>query len=239
MKLKSIPVIDDEQSSTSTPTPAVPNPVKPRAKPTTSLKHIKRIYSHPQAFGQCDIFLDAYLKGIERIDKTSTSKAAEEVKYDTTGTSASISSKIAAEIQGLNVLAEGIEDRTDNTTRFFVLRKGSDAIDIDPSTITSANGQAITRSTKSIVTFTVHHDSPGALADVLHCFQTHKLNLTSINSRPSRLVPFQYIFLIEFQGSKFDDARADVEAALRELEQAAQSSRWWGSWVDRLKVPRT
>lgn len=214
-------------SRVSTPTPSAPNPVKPRAQPTTSLKNIKRIYSHPQAFGQCEIFLGAFLKGIERIDVTSTSKAAQLVKEDTTGTSAAIASQIAAEVHNLHVLAKGIEDREDNTTRFFVLRKGSELSE-------EITGPPSTKY-KSFVSFTVDHKSPGALADVLDCFRRHKLNLTSINSRPSRLIPFQYIFFVEFEGSKFQDTHGSVNGALESMAKVAKTSRWLGSWEDELK----
>jgi prephenate dehydratase len=169
------------------------------------------------------------LKGIERIDVSSTSKAAEIVKEDTTGTSAAIASHIAAEVHGLDVLAKGIEDREDNTTRFFILCKGladpaTDARQLNPST-----------PTKTLVSFTVNHRSPGALVDVLDCFRQYRLNLTSINSRPSRVVPFQYIFFVEFEGSLLKDPIGKVKGALDSLSQVAQSWRWLGSWDDELR----
>ena len=210
-------------SGASTPTPYVPLALTPRSKPLASLKHIQRIYTHPQAFGQCEIFLGAYLKGVERIDVSSTSKAAEMVKADTTGTSAAIASSLAGEIHGLDVLAESIEDREDNKTRFFVLRKG-----VDEKT-KHTEGLA-----KTLISFTVDHRSPGALADVLECFRHHKLNLTSINSRPSRVIPFQYIFFLEFEGSLLRDSEGRVQATLDEVKKHAQSWRWLGSWTDQL-----
>ncbi|KAF4621710.1 hypothetical protein G7Y89_g14495 [Cudoniella acicularis] len=189
------PTIDSpDMSGSCTPTTSIPSPLQPRAKPLCSLKHIERIYTHPQAWGQCEIFLGAYLKGIERIDVSSTSRAAEIVKEDTSGTSAAIASSLAAEIHNLDILAKGIEDREDNTTRFFVLRKG-----IDKSLKTSKG------KTKSLISFTIDHRSPGALAQVLDCFRGYALNLTSINSRPSKVIPFQYIFFVEFEGSKLND----------------------------------
>jgi prephenate dehydratase len=212
-----------EMSGASTPTSLIPSPLKPRSKPLSSIKHIKRIYTHPQAFGQCEIFLGAYLKGIERIDVSSTSKAAELVKEDKTGTSAAIASSLAAEIHGLDVLAKAIEDREDNTTRFFILRKG-----VDETAKHTGNP------TKSLISFTVDHRSPGALADVLECFRNKKLNLTSINSRPTRIVPFQYIFFVEFEGSLRHDPDGRVKGALSDLEKYAQSWRLLGSWEDKL-----
>lgn len=212
-----------EVSGTCTPTNSTPNPLEPRSGPLSSLKHIQRIYTHPQAFGQCEVFLGTYLKGIERIDVSSTSKAAEKVEADTTGTSAAIASRLAAEVHGLDILAKGIEDREDNTTRFFILRKGID----EAARRTEAP-------TKSLVSFTVDHRSPGALADVLDCFRRYKLNLTSINSRPTTVVPFRYIFFVEFEGSWLKDPEGRVEGALGSLKQFTQTWRWLGSW-DRMR----
>jgi prephenate dehydratase len=187
------------------------------------LSHVKRIYSHPQAFGQCDIFLSAYLKGVERIDVSSTSRAAEMAKEDTTGSSAAIASSLAAEIHELDTLARGIEDREDNTTRFFILRKGVDE-----------NATKTHNPTKSLISFMVNHRSPGALADALECFRRAKLNLTSINSRPTKVVPFQYIFFVEFEGSRLNDPDGRVEKALSDLTEHTQGWKWWGSWDDKL-----
>jgi prephenate dehydratase len=89
------------------------------------------------------------------------------------------------------------------------------------------------------VSFTVDHRSPGALADVLDCFKRYKLNLTSINSRPSRIIPFQYIFFVEFEGSKLDDLEGTVNEALRSLDKVAKSWRWLGSWEDKLRREST
>lgn len=77
----------------------------------------------PQAFGQCDIFLSKYLKHAERHEVSSTSKAAQLVAADPSGTSAAIASRLAAEVHNLNFLASGIEDKDDNATRFFVLQR--------------------------------------------------------------------------------------------------------------------
>ncbi|KAE8446119.1 hypothetical protein EG329_012490 [Mollisiaceae sp. DMI_Dod_QoI] len=210
-----------DMSGACTPTLSAPSPLKPRTSPLHSLKHVKRLYSHPQAFGQCEIFLQAYLKGVERIDVSSTSRAAEMVKEDTTGTSAAIASNLAAEIHDIDILAKGIEDREDNTTRFFILKKG-----IDP------NAGAAPKS-KTLISFTVDHGTPGALASVLHCFQLYGLNLTSINSRPTKVVPFQYIFFVEFEGSKLHDEKGMVKKTLDALGDYVQSWRWLGSWDDK------
>ncbi|KAI4640741.1 hypothetical protein J4E93_008332 [Alternaria ventricosa] len=85
----------------------------------TDFSHIKKLYSHPQAWGQCKNFLDKYLKTAERHDVSSTSKAAEIASQDKTGESAALSSEIAAELFGLDVLAKEINDKKGNSTRFF------------------------------------------------------------------------------------------------------------------------
>ncbi|KAH7393414.1 Prephenate dehydratase-domain-containing protein [Cadophora sp. MPI-SDFR-AT-0126] len=212
-----------DMSGACTPTMLTPTPLKPRVSPLHSVKHVKRLLSHPQAFGQCETFLGVYLKGVERVDVSSTSRAAEMVKEDTSGTSAAIASILAADVHGLDVLAKGIEDREDNTTRFLIIRRGID----------EKAGSA--DKTKSLISFKVDHGTPGALASVLHCFQIYGINLTSINSRPTKIVPFQYIFFVEFEGSKLHDPTGMVKKTLDALESYVQSWRWLGSWDDKLK----
>ncbi|KAH6715510.1 Prephenate dehydratase-domain-containing protein [Leptodontidium sp. 2 PMI_412] len=212
-----------EMSGACTPTMSSPVPVKPRVSPLHSIKHVKRLLSHPQAFGQCETFLSVYLKGVERVDVSSTSRAAEMVKEDTTGTSAAIASILAAEVHDIDILAKGIEDREDNTTRFLIIKKG-----VDEKAGSADN-------TKSLISFKVDHSTPGALASVLHCFQIYGINLTSINSRPTKVVPFQYIFFVEFEGSKLNDSTGMVKKTLDALENYVQSWRWLGSWDDKLK----
>ncbi|KAH8198681.1 hypothetical protein TruAng_007140 [Truncatella angustata] len=216
---------------------------KQPAMPLASLGHVKRVYSHPQAWGQVTRFMHTYLKGIETIDVSSTSKAAALAKADSSGTSAAVSSALAGELQGLDFLARNIEDREDNTTRFFVLRKGTGK---QGSDIPELEGRVPGRRglveedkkksqqprTKSLVSFTVPHAAPGALADVLECFRKGGLNLTSINSRPSLSEPFQYVFFVEFEGHKFEDPEGKVKEVLEGVGRVAQSWRWLGSWTN-------
>ncbi|EGR46638.1 uncharacterized protein TRIREDRAFT_80151 [Trichoderma reesei QM6a] len=210
-----------------TPTLTDPRPSKPRSKPLASLRHIKRLYSHPQAFGQCNAFISTYLKGVEIFDVSSTSKAAEIVSQDTTGTWAAISSELAANLMhGLDMLARSIEDRDDNTTRFLIIGKNT-TVPKDWNLVKHAEGKTGTR---TLISFTVPHTSPGALAEVLSGFKSYNLNLTSINSRPSLLAPFQYIFFIEFEGNKYDDPDGRVKGALDNIDRVAQSWRLLGSW---------
>ncbi len=202
--------------------------------PLTDLSHITRILSHPQAFGQCDAFLSTYLKGVECQEVSSTSKAAELAAADASARTAAISSRLAAAIHGLDILANGIQDRDDNTTRFFILHKGN-----IPYEQMNLQGPAVSGvqepKWKTMVAFRVNHQVSGALAGALLSFKPFDLNLTSINSRPSRLQPWHYIFLVEFDGRRELDGNGQVNKALDELSQNTGGWRWLGSWINRVE----
>ncbi len=198
--------------------------------PLTSLAAITRVYSHPQAFGQTTAFFRKHFSSSpappELIDASSTSRAAELAAADASGASAAVSSALAAETTGLAVLARQIEDRPDNTTRFYVLAGGQQAGASTPA-----------RRPKSLVSFTVPHHSPGALADVLDCFRRAQLNLTSINSLPSLRGPFQYLFFVEFvhggdEGGGGAEETPDerVRRVLADVAKVAQTYRLLGTW---------
>lgn len=233
-------------SGHATPIPSNPSPASSRTAPLTSLAHIKKLYSHPQAWGQCKTFLSCYLKGIERQDVSSTSRAAEMVAADETGTSAAISSGIAAQMHGLKFLARDIEDERNNATRFFVLRKRVSGEEKDKvegegegEGVIHGNGHVGAADGaprpvldfKSLLSFTVSHADAGALADALAVFKRHGLNLTSINSRPSGQAPWHYIFFVELQGKL---GQAAVNEALVELTDVVKVWRWLGSWKNQL-----
>lgn len=218
-------------SGCPTPTTQVPSPTCPKTQPKIPLGHLKKIYSHPQVWGQCNAFLSWYLRGIERQDVSSTSKAAELVASDPSHHVAAISSLIAARVHNLDVLAESIEDRSNNSTRFFVIRKGPGLL------MPKANGASLEAGDhgqyKTLISFTIDHDNPGALAQALSVFQRYQLNLTSINTRPSGTVPWNYIFLVEIEGRKLDEG-GHVNAALQDVANATQQFRWLGSWENKL-----
>lgn len=229
-------------SGAATPTRDAPDPTKPRARPLADLSRVRKLYSHPQAWGQCRGFLNAYLRGVERQDCSSTSRAAEEAARDASGASAAVSSATAAKLQGLDFLAKGINDRDDNTTRFFVLRRreGEEAEEgagegfRPKGWAEGAGGDGEMEAWKSLVSFTVDHNDPGALADSLAVFKPYKLNLTSINTRPSGVEKWNYIFFVEFRGRRLAGKEGAVNAALRDLGSVARSWRWLGSWESKL-----
>jgi prephenate dehydratase len=190
---------------------------------------ITTLYTHPQAWTQCTAFLSR-LGHAERIDTSSTSKAAEIVAADASGKSAAISSKEAAELYGLDVLEEGIESVRGNVTRFLVLYK-DDGVGLGER---AREGEVA----KTLVCFTVKHDDPGALARALGVFGKHGVNLTSINARPSLERPWHYLFFVEFMGFYVPRSETDeglergtnVDKAMEELEQCVERWKWCGCW---------
>ncbi len=225
-------------SGNSTPTIDRPNPLKSDSRPLANLDHIKHIYSHPQAFGQCKAFLSSYLKGAKYEDVSSTSKAAEIVAEDVSKTTAAIASGLAADVHGLDVLARKIQDRGDNQTRFFALQKAPSNLDgptslADPERFTESAG---CEKWKTLVAFHINHHHSGALVHALQVYAIHGLNLTSINSRPSHVHPWHYVFLVEFEGRREKDGKGQVNQALTELGERTQGWKWHGSWTGQLRV---
>ena len=229
-----------------------PHPPSPEVKgqPLTSLSHITRIYSHPQAFGQTTAFVSRHLPGVETIETSSTSRAAQLAAADPTGTSAAIAGLAAAFSQDnhLSVLAPHIQDRDDNATRFLVLfRDDSDPDELPHdlyvpyasrgvADLTLEELEGLQRSMfKSLMRFTVPHDRPGALADVLECFRGAGLNLTSINSLPSLERPFRYLFFVEFEGDRpgrrTDGSGDKVREAYEGIDKAARGWKKLGTWM--------
>lgn len=233
-----------ESESTTDPAPA-PSPTK--GQPPTSLAHITRIYSHPQAFGQTTSFISAHFPGVETVETSSTSRAAQLAAADPAGTSAAIAGEIAASTTGLDVLASDIQDRDDNTTRFLVIFREDGDVDLLPHSLyipyaakqgdlTLEELEGLQRSMfKSLMRFTVPHDKPGALADVLECFKGAGLNLTSINSLPSLERPFRYLFFVEFEGDRpghrTDGSGDGVRAAYEGIDKVAKGWKKLGTWM--------
>ncbi|KAL8752221.1 MAG: hypothetical protein Q9199_005899 [Rusavskia elegans] len=197
------------------------------------LQHLSTIYSHPAAFGQCEQFLSLYLKGVEKQEVSSTSRAAEIVAEEgPSSRSAAISSSLAADIHGLKLLAESIQDQDDNSTRFFVLKNGKSnrqGLAPSPHRPFNANGD----SWKTLISFTLPQQPSGTLAEVLQIFKNHGLNLTSINSRPSLERTWHYVFLIEVQGRREEADDGLMNQAFKELDTKTKGWKWLGSWKDR------
>ncbi|KAL9062637.1 MAG: hypothetical protein Q9157_008751 [Trypethelium eluteriae] len=219
-------------SGTTTPTAYIPLPKKPLTKPLHNISHVRKLYSHPQAWGQCNAFLSTYLRQTERQDCSSTSRAADIVSIDSNaeGEEAAIACELAAKVYSLDILARGIEDERGNRTRFLILRHSdSDDTNLDTKALAHIPNAAVF---KTLVSFTVAHTSPGALADSLGVFGKYGLNLTSISSRPSGMAAWHYIFFVEVLGTTSDkkEGKGAIDAALRDLDKVASSWRCLGSW---------
>ena len=148
------------------------------------IEQIEKVYSKPEVFAQCRNWLSATFKEAKTIPVASTAKAAQ-VAAGETG-AAAIGSTVAAELYGLRVLCEGIEDNANNVTRFLVISKE----DAKP-----------TGDDKTAMVFSTA-DKPGALADVLEIFKNYGLNMSNIESRPNRKKPWEYYFFVDILGHK-------------------------------------
>lgn len=149
---------------------------------TTKTEHISRIYSHAQSLAQCRKWLDAHYPNVERVAVSSNAEAAKRVKSE--WNSAAIAGDMAAKLYGLTVLAEKIEDRPDNSTRFLII--GSEAV--PPS------GEDKTSVIVSV------SNKPGALHELLIPFHDNGVDLTRIETRPSRSGKWTYVFFIDLVG---------------------------------------
>ncbi|MGH8226609.1 MAG: prephenate dehydratase [Steroidobacteraceae bacterium] len=176
-----------------------------------SLRSIERICSHQQALAQCRVWLDEHLPDAERVPVASNAEGARRAR-DEKG-SAAIAGQTAAEVYGLTVLASEIEDRPDNTTRFFVLgRKLLAPSGNDRTTLLVSVG---------------HTDAPGALFRLLEPLARHRVSMTRIESRPSQRRKWDYVFYIDIEGHVSD---RHVARALAALEKRASLFRVLGSY---------
>lgn len=175
------------------------------------LSQIKRIYSIGTAIAQCRNWLATHMQGVEVLEVSSTSKAAKICEgYPS---SAAIASSLAAKEYGLNILEEGIEDNPHNKTRFLVVGYSKP----------NPCGKD-----KTSIVYAVPHKS-GSLYHSLRVFDSHGINLTMIESRPTKQMPWEYIFFADVQGHEDDP---NVQDALAELGQMALFVRVLGSYPE-------
>jgi prephenate dehydratase len=147
-----------------------------------NLEKIDTVYSHPQALGQCRKFIqENHLKSIPTYDTAGSVKILLNLNTDNI---ACIASKKAAEIYGVPIIREGIEDNPNNYTRFLVLAK--------------KKKERSSRDKTSII-FSIKH-LPGALYSILEKFNANGINLTKIESRPTKSTPWEYNFYVDFEG---------------------------------------
>jgi chorismate mutase/prephenate dehydratase len=181
-----------------------------------NLNQIERIYSHEQSLSQCKGWIRAHLPGVELIAVSSNGEAARRVRN--APEAAAIAGRSAAEVYGLPILFAGIEDRPDNTTRFLVIGRR----------IFSPSGHDKTSLLLS------GHEGPGLLHSLLEPLHNHGVNMTRIESRPSSLGKWQYVFFVDIEGHAED---APVAAAIEELNRISKLSKVLGSYPRAVMTP--
>ena len=181
------------------------------------LSRIRKVYAHAQTLGQCRGWIRDNLRGVELVETASNTRGAELAAQDED--SAAIAPALAAEIYGLELLREAIEDNPRNTTRFLVISAKS-------------RETAPTGADKTSICFAIK-DRVGALYDSLLPFKEQGLTLSLIESRPTGEKNWEYQFFIDIIGHRKDEK---VCAALNELEKLTSALRLWGSYP-RAKDP--
>ena len=180
--------------------------------PGTKLEDIRKVYSHPQALGQCRAFLKHL--NCEQVPAADTAGSVKMIKEKGMTDSAAIASARAAEIYGMQILAKEIEDNPYNYTRFFIIKQ--------EKALPTGND-------KTSIVFSVRHQ-PGALFEFLKIMTEGNLNMTRIESRPTRQKPWDYNMYLDFEGHRDDE---DVKKTLEQMKNNAQFLKVLGSYPRR------
>ncbi|MBI4355542.1 MAG: prephenate dehydratase [Candidatus Omnitrophica bacterium] len=173
------------------------------------LARVRQVYSNPQVFGQCRGWLERHLPSADLLEVSSTAKAAS-LAAQRPG-AAAIATVLAAKRYGLKVLANNIQDQAHNTTRFLVIGRQA----VPP-----------TGRDKTSVMFAVK-DRVGALHDMLVPFREHRINLTKIESRPSKRKSWEYYFFVDLLGHS---SEPKVQRALTRLSRSCVELKMLGSY---------
>jgi len=173
------------------------------------LENAKKVYSHPQAIAQCRVWLEQNLPLAKICETESTAQAAQLASREEDA--CAIASEVAAALYGLSILEYHIEDSPHNYTRFLVI--GRD--------FAERSGED-----KTSILFSIK-DRVGALYDMLAPFRKYGINLTKIESRPTKRKAWEYVFFVDFTGHKDDEA---VKKALSELEKECLFLKILGSY---------
>lgn len=176
----------------------------------TDYREIKVVYSHPQALGQCRKFLER--NKLEARPYYDTAGAARMIANERQQSAAAIANKLAAELYGLDIIKENIEDNSSNFTRFVVISREKSKEKWD----------------KCSITFSTLHKA-GALFSVLKLFSDAKVNLTLIGSRPIRNEAGKFAFLLDFQGSEDDEK---VKKMLEEVKKHTAMFKFLGCYKE-------
>jgi len=173
-----------------------------------SLAEIKTVYSHPQGLAQCQQWLEKNLPQVQLIPTKSTTEGLTLLKDDLTA--AAVSSPRAADLYQIPLLKQDIKDRPDNCTRFWIV-----------STKESKNGSYLS------LAFSLPKNAPGALVKALEIFARREINLSKIESRPTKRSLGEYIFFIDLEGNSQD---AQINEALAELSSCTEILKIFGNY---------
>ena len=179
------------------------------ANPGTPIESVKTVYSHPQALAQSRKFLEK--RKFNLIPTYDTAGSVKMLKEKAIKNSAAIASEKAAEIYHMSILAREIEDNQTNHTRFFVISK---------------EDSPKTREDKTSIIFSASH-TPGALYSTLEEFAKRSINLTKIESRPTKQKPWEYNFYLDFEGHRVEQR---CEEVLKILEKKMTFLKILGSY---------
>jgi prephenate dehydratase len=184
--------------------------------PALRLADIRRVVSIPHAIGQCRGFFAANLTDIEEVAANSTAEAVRLVGEERPAGTAALGPALAAKLYGLEVLAADIEDHDDNRTRFVLVgRPGADSV------------PAPTGHDKTSIVCFQNVDAPGSLHAILGQFSARNLNLTKLESRPTKRGLGDYCFIIDLEGHVDDEVVADC---LRDLHASLATVKFLGSY---------
>jgi len=171
-----------------------------QALPGTKLDDVKTVYSHPQALAQCEQYLKQLGVAVEAVyDTAGGAKLVSEQKLKN---AAALASRRAAEVFGLEVLQEAVQDFEYNITRFFVI-----------------GGAQPSEANKTTLVFALP-STPGSLFKALSVFALRDINLSKLESRPMRGRPWEYLFYVDIEGR-----REDLQTA-RALTHLAEFAKW-------------
>lgn len=176
---------------------------------TGKLQDIRRIYSHPHAIAQCRKWLSKNASDIHIVEVESTAKAAEVASKDEAA--AAIASEMSEIVYGLRIVHKNIEDFTNNYTRFLIIGN------FEPE---------ITGKDKTSLVFSVTHRS-GSLFDALKSFAENNINMTKIESRPSKLKAWEYVFYVDIDGHYSD---AKIKTAIDKFSENVSFFKILGSY---------
>lgn len=183
--------------------------------PGTTLAEVRRVVSYPVATAQCRDWLQRELPGAVEVAATSTAEAARVVGEERPAATAAVGTALAAKLYGLEVLAGDIEDHPENATRFVLVARPEAGI------------PAMTGHDKTTLVCFQQRDRPGSLHAILGQFSARNLNLTNLQSRPTKQRLGHYCFLIELEGHIDDEVIADC---LRDLHASLADLKYLGSY---------